>query len=268
MSNPRDIARALFNHDRSMPGNASRDVEREFRILRQQENDATWSALRNMGSGSSSASGEIPGTGILALLILIFLGGIVGGVIWFKDYVYMHPAGASLFLALVLIWLLPPVGLIGLGVLIYFFGGDFGHPYLFLVLLVPVLALLFPVSFVPFHGVLCSAWRHLYLAVLIFTFFAKGHLEYLIPGHTPGIEQNAIAFAWGAGWALAGVIVSMLANKLLGLVFDGEGSGEYGLLEVCYAIVALIIYGAGIIGLGAFTYQQLFESDSIIAYWT
>lgn len=268
MSNPRDIARSLFNHDKSMPSNASREVEHEFRMLRQKENDATWSALRNTGSGSGGGAGEISGVGGIALLILIFLGGIVGGFVWFKDYVYMHPAGASLFLALVLIWLLPPVGLIGLGVLIHFFGGEFGHPYLFLVLLVPVVALLFPLSFVPFHGVLRSAWRHLYVAVLIFTFFAKGQLEHLIPGHTPGIEQNAIAFAWGAGWALAGVIVSMLANRLLGLVFDGEGSADYDLLEVCYAIVAVIIYGAGMIGLGMFTYQQLFESDSIIAYWT
>lgn len=278
MSNPRDVARMLYEHNKShLPQDASPDVEREWHKLRQQEHDAPFARLRaaNADGPGANVAGAIPGLGSLLLLIL---GIVLWGGAWFTGYVQASNVGATTFLALLLTWLAPPVGIISFGVLAKVYaGGGYIHPYLFIVMIVPLIAVLSPLRTVSWHRFVCSMWRHLFAGVLVFASITKGQLQFLVENQAPAIEQNPDAFWWGAACALIAIILSMIADKIIRMVtapfagtpmLQADQWTPFWLLQRLYAVVGAFIYAGGVIALAVFSYKQLFIEDSIVAFWT
>lgn len=271
MPSARDTAKALFERNRShLPKHASADVERAWEDRANREHGAASKWIRT--SANDSIGIAIPPMGGLGIILLVLFWLIAVAVVWIHRYLGQNPAGATTFIALILAWAVPQVGIITLlGICLLYRAGGFGDigPLFFIFLTLPVFAAALPMWRLPWLWFVNACWRHTYVAVLVFASATKGQLQFLVPNEAPRIQQAPESFAWALVLAVVAALLSMLAAKCVSFFADGDGhDGLTGLPRAAYKWLCFLIYGAGTLALGMFVVEQLLTEYSIIAYWT
>lgn len=276
MPSARDTAKALFERNRSqLPKHVPADVERAWEDRAKQEHGAASKWSRSNANDSIGIA--IPPMGGLGIILLVLFWLIAVAVVWIHRYLGQNPAGATTVIALVLAWVSPPAGICALiGLCIRYMGdGLVGMgPLGFVLLVLPLYAVLLPVRLLAWNAIAVALWRHSYVAVLVFCSLARGQLQFLIPNEPTRIQQAPEAFFWSLLAAAIAVGLSLMAARVvnaLSIPFVPSvhrWAWRSGAVRGAYAGAAILIYASGVVALLIYAVRQMLYEFSFISEYT